>query len=92
MPLYTIGYEKRSLAEYLALLREHRIAVLVDVRETPWSHKPGFSKAPLAAALEADGIEYLHAAFAGNPKWLRDARQPGVTAGVPKGGSSVTHL
>lgn len=70
--LYTIGYQKRDLAEYIKLLRAAGINVLVDVRETPWSHKPGFSKSALAQALANVGIEYVHAKFAGNPKRLRE--------------------
>lgn len=73
MPLFTIGYEKRSIDEYVALLRAHAIDVVLDVRETAWSHKPGFSKTAFDAALAAAGIRYVHARFAGNPKWLRTA-------------------
>lgn len=73
MPLTTIGYEKRSLDEYLELLLEHGVEVVVDVRETAWSHKPGFSKSALATRLRESGIEYHHLRVAGNPKWLRDA-------------------
>ena len=54
-----------------SILGEAEIDVLVDVRETAWSHKPGFSKSGFEAALSAHGIEYVHAKFAGNPKWLR---------------------
>jgi uncharacterized protein (DUF488 family) len=75
--LFTIGYQMRSLDEFVALLREHHVAVLIDVRDTPWSHKPGFSKRPLEARLRAAGIEYVHAGFAGNPKSIR------ATAGPP---------
>lgn len=71
--LYTIGYEKRRLDEYVDILCENEIDVVIDVRETAWSHKPGFSKSALSAALDARGIEYVHASFAGNPKWLRGA-------------------
>ena len=73
MPLCTIGYEKRSLDEYLDLLLEHGVEVVVDVRETAWSHKPGFSKTAFAAGLQRVGIEYVHLRIAGNPKWLREA-------------------
>lgn len=73
MPLCTIGYEKRSLDEYVDLLLEHRVEVVVDVRETAWSHKPGFSKTAFAAGLQRAGIEYAHLRIAGNPKWLREA-------------------
>jgi len=69
--LFTLGYQQRTLGEFTAILRRCDIDVLIDVRETAWSHKPGFSKGALERALEAEGIAYVHAAFAGNPKWLR---------------------
>ena len=69
--VFTLGYEKRTLEEFLRVLREERIDVVVDVRDVPWSHKPGFSKRPLSEALAAAGLEYVHAGFAGNPKALR---------------------
>ena len=69
--LLTIGYQQRTIDEFASLLVESGVDVLVDVRETAWSHKPGFSKTALKAALAAVGIEYVHADFAGNPKWLR---------------------
>jgi uncharacterized protein (DUF488 family) len=69
--LYTLGYEKRTIGELVELLADSGIGVLVDVRETAWSHKPGFSKTAFAAALATAGIEYVHAPFAGNPKSLR---------------------
>ena len=51
--------------------------MLVDVRDSPWSRKPGFSKSALERALLAAGIEYVHAGFAGNPKEIREsARSP----------------
>ncbi len=73
MPLCTIGYEKRSLDEYIALLLENGVEVVLDVRETAWSHKPGFSKAAFSAGLQAAGVKYMHLRVAGNPKWLREA-------------------
>ncbi|HET7585174.1 MAG TPA: DUF488 domain-containing protein [Gemmatimonadaceae bacterium] len=69
--LYTLGYEKRSILEFTDLLLQAGIGVLVDVRESAWSHKPGFSKKALDAALRTVGIEYVHASFAGNPRALR---------------------
>jgi len=69
--LFTLGYQQRSLDEFISILTERGVDVLIDVRETAWSHKPGFSKRALQDALEAHGVEYVHAAFAGNPKWLR---------------------
>ena len=73
--LYTLGYQQRTIDEYVAALLASHIDVLIDVRETPWSHKPGFSKGPLERALAERNIQYVHAKFAGNPKRLRDAAQ-----------------
>jgi uncharacterized protein (DUF488 family) len=69
--LYTLGYEKRSLEEFVELLAAARIDVLMDVRDVAWSHKKGFAKKALAEAMEGAGIRYVHAQFAGNPKRLR---------------------
>lgn len=70
--IFTLGYQQRSLEEFVAIAIAAGVQVLVDVRETAWSHKPGFSKTAFQAALASAGIEYVHAPFAGNPKWLRD--------------------
>jgi uncharacterized protein (DUF488 family) len=69
--IFTLGYQQRSIDEFIDILRAQQISVLVDVRETAWSHKPGFSKTAFSRALSTAGIEYVHARFAGNPKSLR---------------------
>jgi uncharacterized protein (DUF488 family) len=69
--LHTIGYERRTIEEVIALLEAKGIGTVVDVRDNPWSHKPGFSRRPLEAAITAGGLGYVHAGFAGNPKRLR---------------------
>lgn len=70
--ILTLGYQRRSLEEFVAILRAAGVQVLIDVRETAWSHKPGFSKHAFRTALDRVGIEYVHVSFAGNPKWLRE--------------------
>ena len=61
MELFTIGHSTRSLEELVALLREHGVTRLVDVRTAPGSRRmPHFSRAALAADLPALGVEYLH--------------------------------
>jgi uncharacterized protein (DUF488 family) len=65
--LYTIGYEGRTLDELIAALKSVRVERLIDVREMPLSRRRGFSKTPLAAALAAQDIEYVHLRQAGNP-------------------------
>lgn len=69
--LFTLGYEGLTLDGYLALLLEQGVALLVDVRRNPLSHKYGFSKARLSQALETVGIDYLHLPALGVPSVLR---------------------
>ncbi len=71
-PIFTIGYEKRSIDDLIWLLQSRRVARVVDVRLTPWSRRPGFSKKRLGAALEAAGIAYEHMGGLGNPPEIRD--------------------
>lgn len=78
--IVSIGYEGRTLDEFVDLLRGHGVEVLVDVRLTPISRKKGFSKSTLSAALEAAGIEYRHEPALGNPKDNRDAFRRGLTS------------
>ena len=67
MRLFTIGYSKRSLDEFIGMLREHGVLVLADIRLWAGSRfKPEFSKNRLAAALEASGIAYVHLKALGN--------------------------
>lgn len=73
---YSLGYEGISLDRYVEVLKAHKISVVVDVRETPWSYKPGFSKKPLAERLEAENISYVHIKAAGNPSRNRKMGLP----------------
>ena len=36
-PIYTIGYEGRTVEEVAALMSEHQISLLIDVRRHPYS-------------------------------------------------------
>lgn len=57
--LFSIGTGSRTLPELLALLEDHRIATVVDVRGIPFSrYRPAFARDPLAASLEAAGFGY----------------------------------
>jgi uncharacterized protein (DUF488 family) len=71
--LFTTGYEGKELPVFLDCLEARGIECILDVRETPFSRKPGFSKGPLARALEARGIQYIHLKELGTPRSLRDA-------------------
>lgn len=71
MELLTVGYEGRTLPQFVRLLEEHGVTRLVDVRERPASRKPGFSALPLFDALRKAGITYESDRALGNPEEIR---------------------
>jgi uncharacterized protein (DUF488 family) len=55
----TIGHSNHSLNDFLALLAQHGVEALVDIRRFPGSRKhPHFGRDSLAAALPKAGVEY----------------------------------
>ncbi|MDH4146836.1 MAG: DUF488 domain-containing protein [Acidimicrobiia bacterium] len=78
--LYTLGYQGRDLDGVVALLREHGVGTLVDVRLNASSRAPGFSKRRLEAGLAAAGIGYRHRPELGNPRDNRAAFRRGDAA------------
>ena len=58
--LVTIGYESRSLENYLNALLCDGVTLLCDVRRNPLSRKYGFSKGTLSNACEGLGLRYEH--------------------------------
>src|SRR5215475_5885808 len=63
-----VGYEGRTIDDFVVDLAARGVEVLADVRLTPISRKKGFSKRQLAQALAAVGITYQHLPELGNPK------------------------
>lgn len=58
--LYTIGHSNHPLDTFLALLRQHRIEVLTDVRSRPYSkYSPHFDRERLQQAVKTAGMVYL---------------------------------
>jgi uncharacterized protein (DUF488 family) len=59
--IYTIGHSTHSLEDFIALLKEQDIDMLVDVRSFPGSRRyPHFNKENLLVAMPAAGIRYEH--------------------------------
>jgi uncharacterized protein (DUF488 family) len=54
--LCTIGYEGRSLEDYLNVLLQEGVTLLCDVRRNPLSRKYGFSKSTLSRCCEEVGM------------------------------------
>jgi uncharacterized protein (DUF488 family) len=73
--LYTVGHGTRSADEFLSMLQERRIELLVDVRAFPASRaNPQFNEDALAVALARAGIAYEHCpVLGGRRRGLGDA-------------------
>jgi uncharacterized protein (DUF488 family) len=57
----TIGHSTRSIDEFIAILKAHNVARVVDVRTVPKSrHVPHYNAESLAVALATQGIDYTH--------------------------------
>ncbi len=71
--IYTIGHSNHQFEDFLALLRQHGIELLADVRSSPYSrYVPQANREALSRALESAGIAYC---------WLGDrlGGKPGGT-------------
>lgn len=69
--LVGVGYEGRDIGTFVKDLVAEGVTHLVDVRLTPISRKPGFSKTALSEALAKADIVYDHRPELGNPKLNR---------------------
>jgi uncharacterized protein (DUF488 family) len=70
--VFTIGHSTRPLSEFIHLLREVQIELLVDVRAVPRSQtNPQFNIDTLRAALAEVGIGYVHLSALGGLRHRR---------------------
>ncbi len=59
--VYTIGHSTRPIEDFVALLKEHAIELVADVRTAPGSRRhPQFGAESLRASLAREGIGYRH--------------------------------
>lgn len=57
--IYTVGHSNHEADTFVALLRQHGIQVVVDVRSSPYSrYVPQANREALTRTLEASGIAY----------------------------------
>ena len=59
MKVYTIGYAEREISDFINILKEHNVTVLVDIRRFPKSKYPAFEKENLKSILEKNGLKYV---------------------------------
>lgn len=75
MVIFTIGYGGRKFADFVALLQQHGLSFVVDVRRFPRSKAPEFEKESLEAKLPQFGISYI---------WMGDTLGGFRRGGYPK--------
>ena len=76
--LYTIGYEGANLDDFWATLQVAGVRTVLDIRDVPFSRKPGFSKKALSADAVGRDILYVHLQGLGDPKEGREAAKAGL--------------
>jgi len=65
-PFFTIGHSTRSMSEFMVLLADSEIELVVDVRTVPRSRaNPQYRSTILAEVLRESGIDYEHVAALG---------------------------
>lgn len=77
--IWTIGYERVGVPDFVTALKAAKIRTLVDVREVANSRRAGFSKHVLAASLAEANVGYIHMKALGTPKAGREAARRGDT-------------
>jgi uncharacterized protein (DUF488 family) len=59
--VFTIGHSNHPIERFIALLKQHSMKVLVDVRSRPASRfAPQFNRKALEQSLKAEGIDYVY--------------------------------
>lgn len=80
--IWTIGHSTRSTEAFLALLHEHQINLLVDVRSFPGSPRcPQFGSETMKSWLADNAINYQHASDLGGRRNRNYLVDPAINAG-----------
>lgn len=76
--IFTIGYEKAGLQDFLRTLHREEITLLIDIRAIAWSRRPEFAQGNLTKSLAVQNIAYRHMKALGNPAKIRadDNQEP----------------
>jgi len=77
--IFTVGHSTRPIVEFLALLRQAAVNLLVDVRSIPRSRtNPQFNADALPEALVDAGIAYRHLPALGGLRHRKKAARPSL--------------
>jgi uncharacterized protein (DUF488 family) len=90
--IFTIGHSTHPIEEFLALLSQHEIQFLADVRSYPSSKRwPQFNQEELQRAVECAGIEYRWLKSLGGRRHSKDAASPHTAWQIPAFRSYADH-
>jgi len=79
--IWTIGHSTRSTEEFLAMLHDHAIDLLVDVRSFPGSRRcPQFGRETMSTWLADDAITYQHTSDLGGRRNRQHDVDPAINA------------
>lgn len=81
--IFSIGHSNQSIEQFVALLQQHGIRLLADIRSAPASRfSPQFNRVALERSLKEAGIEYrwLGAALGGKPRAALQVFAQGISA------------
>jgi uncharacterized protein (DUF488 family) len=80
-PFFTIGHSARAIEEFVDLLREADVQVVVDVRSIPRSRtNPQYNREAFPEALSACQIDYVYVAALGGRRGQSRDVPPAVNA------------
>lgn len=65
--IISLGYERRNIDEFIAILKSHKVSKVIDIREAPISRRVDYRKNILSSHLSDESIDYQHIKAAGNP-------------------------
>jgi uncharacterized protein (DUF488 family) len=87
LSIFTVGHSTHPLDRFLALLDQHEIEALVDIRRFPGSRKyPQFSREKLARGLQKAGVEYHWLEGLGGRRQKKKDDFPSVNLGLQNEG------
>ena len=69
--IFDIGYEKRTIEDFLSILKSKGIKTVIDIRERATSRKREFNKTRLKQNLQDVSIKYKHFKELGSPFEIR---------------------
>jgi uncharacterized protein (DUF488 family) len=77
--VFTIGHSNRKWSDFISILKDNHVDVLVDVRRNPGSRAcPQFNKEKMTTELRKENVSYVHIEKLGGRRNKLDVKNTGV--------------